>query len=145
MTWEIRTLKDAREAVTNSRQDNFERGYRKGYWDGVYQAIELLNLGATKRQLDHWAWNDLKTWRYSQVGFESPPVIEPWKSMRLRILERDNFACKYCGAKATQVDHVIPVSRNGTYDDENLVAVCQPCNFGKGTKLLDEWDGTRHE
>ncbi len=57
-----------------------------------------------------------------------------WKDQRLRVLKRDGYICQYCGADATQVDHVIPRKRGGTHDLENLVACCAPCNSAKGAK-----------
>lgn len=62
------------------------------------------------------------------------------KSKRFRILRRDGFRCRYCGVVSAvallAVDHVIPVSRGGTDDDDNLVAACIPCNAGKSDKPL---------
>jgi hypothetical protein len=60
-----------------------------------------------------------------------------WKSVRVRILSRDDFTCRYCGKKSPTmtVDHVIPVTRGGDHNDENLVAACRPCNSKKGNKI----------
>ena len=55
--------------------------------------------------------------------------------IRFKILERDNFACRYCGAKAPEVrleiDHIKPQSKNGPDDIENLITACERCNSGK--------------
>lgn len=37
------------------------------------------------------------------------------------------------------IDHVIPRSRGGTDDMDNLAVSCAPCNLSKGDKLLSEW------
>jgi 5-methylcytosine-specific restriction endonuclease McrA len=47
--------------------------------------------------------------------------------------------CVYCGGPFEHVDHVIPASRGGTDDPDNLVPACTPCNTSKGNKLLAEW------
>jgi len=39
------------------------------------------------------------------------------------------------------IDHIVPVSRGGTNDPENLVLTCPSCNYSKGTKLPSEWNG----
>jgi hypothetical protein len=64
-----------------------------------------------------------------------------WGVTRARIFERDGFACQYCGATSGPLhcDHIVPVSRGGSDDDENLCAACVPCNLSKGAKLLSEW------
>jgi len=57
-----------------------------------------------------------------------------WKDQRLRVLKRDSYICQYCGEDATQVDHVIPRSRGGGHELENLLACCAKCNSLKGAK-----------
>ena len=51
-----------------------------------------------------------------------------WARIRARVLRRDNNTCVYCGAPATEVDHVVPVSRGGSHSTTNLVASCKACN-----------------
>lgn len=57
------------------------------------------------------------------------------KRLRFEILRRDQYTCRYCGAKAPdvplRVDHVIPESLGGTDESDNLVTACEPCNTGK--------------
>lgn len=54
---------------------------------------------------------------------------------RFLVLERDGFACQYCGAKAPdvllEVDHVVPRSSGGPDFAENLITSCLKCNSGK--------------
>lgn len=56
--------------------------------------------------------------------------------LRFQVLQRDGFACCYCGAKAPAVklhlDHIIPVAHGGRTELENLQAACSECNHGKG-------------
>ena len=37
-----------------------------------------------------------------------------------------------------QFDHVVPHSRGGRTDIENIVVTCAPCNYGKGNWMLEE-------
>jgi 5-methylcytosine-specific restriction endonuclease McrA len=57
-----------------------------------------------------------------------------WKRIRQVILARDLGICAYCGADATEVDHILPVKHGGTDDESNLTASCVRCNRSKGTK-----------
>lgn len=61
---------------------------------------------------------------------------------RLRILARDKMRCQYCGVKGTQfeltLDHILPRSRGGRDEAENLCASCKPCNQRKGDRTPDE-------
>lgn len=65
------------------------------------------------------------------------------KSLRYDILKRDGFRCQGCGkSPASQpgvvlhVDHIIPLSKGGTNDPDNLVTLCGDCNIGKAAKLI---------
>ncbi|MBW2596963.1 MAG: HNH endonuclease [Deltaproteobacteria bacterium] len=62
-------------------------------------------------------------------------------SIRFETLLRDGFTCQYCGRRAPDVelhvDHIIPLSRGGTDDLDNLVTACSECNIGKSTRLIE--------
>jgi hypothetical protein len=58
--------------------------------------------------------------------------------LRFAVLSRDLFRCLKCGADASQdnsvrleVDHIIPVSKGGRTDPQNLQTLCKRCNVGK--------------
>jgi hypothetical protein len=55
-----------------------------------------------------------------------------WRNLREHILRKDRDTCRYCGAPASHVDHVIPIARGGTDQESNLVAACVNCNLEKG-------------
>ncbi len=63
------------------------------------------------------------------------------KTRRFRIFKRDEFKCRYCGKNSEtvilEVDHIIPVAKGGTSDDENLITSCFDCNRGKRDTPLD--------
>jgi len=67
----------------------------------------------------------------------------------LRILERDQFRCRYCGldgmanfenALVMSVDFVVPRARKGKKDPQNLVACCRPCNTIKGRRVYGSFE-----
>jgi 5-methylcytosine-specific restriction endonuclease McrA len=58
-----------------------------------------------------------------------------WSKIRERILIRDGYLCQYCGNDATTVDHVIPISKGGTDEPDNLLAACTRCNYSKGNRM----------
>ena len=73
-----------------------------------------------------------------------PRKIEPRRdrtvSLRLRmdVLKRDGYRCVKCGASAAadksvrlEVDHIVPVARDGRSTMENLQTLCWLCNQGK--------------
>lgn len=54
-----------------------------------------------------------------------------WAALRQAILVRDGETCQTCGARATQVDHVLPRHQGGTNDPSNLRALCARCHRSK--------------
>lgn len=61
-----------------------------------------------------------------------------WRIIRLFVLNRDKWRCRYCGGAANSVDHIFPRSRGGDNLLENLAAACRRCNSSKGDKSLHE-------
>ena len=55
---------------------------------------------------------------------------EEWKQIRQKILERDGYACQYCGFKSDkwQIVHHIDGNPNNNRHS-NLMVVCQMCNL----------------
>jgi HNH endonuclease len=60
--------------------------------------------------------------------------------VRKQVSLRANHLCEYCGALATYsaqpfvIEHIIPKSKEGTDDIENLAYACGGCNGSKYTK-----------
>lgn len=88
-----------------------------------------------------------------------PSTAQPaeWNRIREEILKRDNYECQSCGRSSDHfslsVHHILPVSKGGEEDDDNLVTVCERCHdlihrLGTGPEyplsILDDVD-TPHE
>ena len=54
----------------------------------------------------------------------------------------DGLYCAYCGNAATGYDHIIPVSKGGTDDANNLVPCCPDCNREKNNRPLADFLNT---
>lgn len=70
-------------------------------------------------------------------------------SLRFEIFQRDEHICQYCGRRPPEVeleiDHLIPVAKNGTDEPENLVTSCKECNRGKSARLIRSFTGHSQE
>lgn len=63
---------------------------------------------------------------------------DPTLRLRWKVLQRDRFTCRACGASPAltpgvelQVDHIVPWSKGGETVSENLQTLCSVCNLGK--------------
>ena len=69
-----------------------------------------------------------ETWRSSK-NITSLNSLE-WQKLRKKILQRDEYACQYCGFKSQKyqiVHHIDGNPQNNS--DDNLVVICQMCNL----------------
>ena len=71
------------------------------------------------------------------TDYQQGPLYQ--KELRSFIFNRSNNQCIYCGAKAEEIDHIIPRSNGGTNSVYNLVASCKSCNEKKSNLTLKEF------
>ena len=69
--------------------------------------------------------------------YQQGPLYQ--QKLRSFIFSRSGGKCVYCGAKATEIDHVIPRAKGGTNSVYNLVASCKACNQMKSNLTLKEF------
>ena len=59
--------------------------------------------------------------------------------MRYAVLKRDNNRCISCGINSQetklQIDHIIPFSKGGSNEIDNLQTLCFECNRGKSDRF----------
>ncbi len=66
--------------------------------------------------------------------YNSMPWRDPVTGARIRALKRDHFTCQLCGARATEVHHLIELSVDNVHDVNislnlnNLQSLCSECH-----------------
>jgi 5-methylcytosine-specific restriction endonuclease McrA len=94
----------------------------------------IINRRMAKEEKERLS-NKKRQQKFRENGGGNP---ENWTAIRVHILERDNYTCAYCGRKANSVDHIIPRSKGGNEDENNLVACCKSCNLKKGDRIIEQ-------
>lgn len=64
-------------------------------------------------------------------------TLEQWKMLKAHY----KWTCLRCGKREPEItlsaDHVVPVSKGGTSDIDNIQPLCLSCNKSKGAKIID--------
>jgi 5-methylcytosine-specific restriction endonuclease McrA len=72
--------------------------------------------------------------RYISLPYRKIPLT------RDNIYLRDGYKCIYCETKKSlTLDHVIPRSKGGNNEWDNLITCCHSCNVLKGDKSVEEF------
>lgn len=65
-------------------------------------------------------------------------ISKNYDAIFVRIGRRDGFQCGCCFTTFDlQIDHIVPVSKDGDSSDDNLQLLCTSCNSRKGDKTID--------
>lgn len=97
--------------------------------------LELFNKGYSPEYISKflgYSRKDMAIMRRREAGYISNKI-------RLSVLRRDNFSCVFCKSnKVLEIDHIIPVSKGGKSNKNNLQTLCRACNSGKGVTRVYE-------
>lgn len=102
-----------------SKPHNFDDYYRIGVSSGYYDLPTVIILNS-----------------YIRYPYRIASLT------RNNVFKRDRYTCQYCGERLSKdmetIDHVIPRSRKGKHDWNNIVACCLPCNSRKSDRTPEE-------
>ncbi len=103
-------------------------------WNPIDAARDLdMNISLVKQQARELAVMDYIFWNKSFYKHARKVKI-PGK-LKWIVWERDDFTCKACGIRRNlSVDHIVPESKGGLTELNNLQTLCKSCNSKKGIK-----------
>lgn len=126
-----------------SNDEIIEEEHRSyGYDFGTFVGMLAVNEKRFRLFVEKCVFELIKPLEYQ--WFEKPKVKRnknPRKPIsgrvRQNVFMRDNYTCQICGANRyrdkvkIEIDHILPVSKGGTNDPNNLQTLCQRCNREK--------------
>ncbi len=141
------------------------RDYQKALFARYERMADACRRLSSEDMADLQAWEDEHLGTYDENGelygtldwprwpefcdmSVSVPKPEPRRSpkpktsippdLRWEVWERDNFTCRMCGVRRhLRVDHIIPESKGGPTELDNLQTLCRTCNSKKGTQIIE--------
>ena len=126
-TWErrrARSLADVQE---------YERLLSKAReLDKLYASIEMQGVRISKH-----TFSDLPVEGQADYGID-------WESLRERVLDRDGLECRERDGRCSgplQIHHIVPLSKGGTNDLDNLVTICHYHHSLKHRHMRNECNG----
>ena len=73
------------------------------------------------------------------LGFPVPFPGATSSAVRAAVFDKWGWCCAYCGDKAEEIDHFIPIILYGAHAPRNFVAACHACNRDKRSSEPYRW------
>lgn len=146
----VRALQAASRKRLLESQPNY---FRDWYHRNAEQQRERARLSMQRWRAEHPEGERERKRRYREANIDKVRKRERENTHRRRALmgatspqlaehmaNLVTLPCAYCGAiDDITIDHIVPLSRGGKHEADNLTAACYSCNCSKGAKMLDEW------
>lgn len=118
------------KAVEYQRQHPKEAKERRNRWEESHPSWRKEYQKRPERKLYRRLWEHN---RRAQLGSKMSANVFYY------VISRDESKCQYCRKPLAEeeitLDHIIPVSRGGTNDSDNLCVACRSCNGKKKDRL----------
>jgi 5-methylcytosine-specific restriction endonuclease McrA len=115
-------------------EENCERNARK---------VNLCNVHYTKKWMrdnPERSKNIARQCWFNRTSYEKGAKGKHTRQEWEELLELFGGLCAYCKVnKATDRDHVIPISKGGSNEITNILPACDNCNSRKHSKNLEDW------
>jgi 5-methylcytosine-specific restriction endonuclease McrA len=130
----------------SKKLEEYQKEYHRKSWQKnkpVLQARKkrYYELNKTKilARCDEYRRNHRENYRhyqkirnYRRKQAQGNFIIQEWETLKAQY----NWTCPMCGKREPEIkltaDHIIPISKGGTSNIENIQPLCRSCNASKG-------------
>lgn len=94
----------------------------------VLKSIDSSKLIDGRRFYSGEVWKSIERVERAKVSNE----------LRQEIFERDDYTCVICEStekESLEIDHIMPISKGGKTEPDNLQTLCHDCNVRKGNDI----------
>jgi len=109
--------------------------YKFSRWKGIYGEKAPNWKGGITKDPDYWAVAKAKR-KTMILKNGGSHTLQEWNDLKRKY----NYTCAICGKKEPEIhltqDHIIPLSKGGSNDIENIQPLCKRCNSIKNAKIL---------
>lgn len=135
--WAKKNPENSKQRSKRYRERHPERitQFNKRYYEANAEAMRQRTIDYHKKhgRNRNWTKHNEGVWRYRARkldAFVADVVLDD-------VIQRDEGRCGICGDPVMgplEMDHIIPLSRKGTHEPENVQLAHRLCNRRKGTK-----------
>lgn len=114
-----------------------ERVRRNNFSDEArieYNRKKLIYVKSNSKKRQEIVAIDFSNGKAKRLGIEGKLTVNQWRELK----KKYNYTCLYCKKQEPEtsltIDHIIPFSRGGLNNIENIQPLCGYCNKSKGVK-----------
>ncbi|HOT61177.1 MAG TPA: HNH endonuclease [Candidatus Dojkabacteria bacterium] len=120
----------------------FNQKARKEYNSDIEKSREKLREYRQKNPIKTRLWKYNRRVRSGFTTVDKEHMTKRFEDAVLQRLKEQDYKCLYCGKDIEDdfsIDHIIPLSRGGTNEPDNIDLVCKDCNTRKSTRTKSEY------
>lgn len=113
--------------ATNTGKTHFKKGeHPHNYKGGISKTKEYIRFYKSR-------------YKFQRRGVIGSHTMIEWETLKAQY----NWSCPCCGKSEPTItltqDHIVPVSKGGSDNIENIQPLCPPCNSRKHAKLIPKY------
>lgn len=132
--WEMNPLK--RLEMRKKYYEKYKERY-KGKYKAYYKTYQISGWARWHKRHPEIKKAHYANRRAQELAMKGSFTPLEWKEL----VEKYDHRCLWCGKQEPEieltVDHIVPVSLNGTNYIDNIQPLCRQCNSRKNTKIID--------